>query len=152
MRRTWVWSLGWGEGKGYLFQYSGLENSMDCTVHKVTKSRTQLNDFYLSIDLLSILFEEAELLSGQHRWWEDDFLKISQPDYHLKVKVAQSCLSLCEPMDYTIHGILQARILEWVAFPFSRGSSQARYWTQVSRIEGRFFTSWATRKLWTHIK
>ena len=56
-----------GEGKGYLFQYSGLENSMDCTVHKVTKSRTQLNDFYLSIDLLSILFEEAELLSGQHR-------------------------------------------------------------------------------------
>ena len=56
-----------GEGKGYLFQYSGLENSMDCTVHDVTKSGTQLNDFYLSIDLLSILFEEAELLSGQHR-------------------------------------------------------------------------------------
>ena len=38
-----------------------------------------------------------------------------------KVKVAQSCLTLCEPMDYTVHGILQARILEWVAFPFSRG-------------------------------
>ena len=56
-----------GEGKGYLFQYSGLENSMDCTVHEVAKSQTQLNDFYLSIDLLSILFEEAELLSGQHR-------------------------------------------------------------------------------------
>ena len=44
----------------------------------------------------------------------------------VKVKVAQSCLTLCNPMDYTVHGILQARILEWVAFPFSRGSSQCR--------------------------
>ena len=42
------------------------------------------------------------------------------------LKVAQSCLTLCDPMDYTVHGILQARILEWVAFPFSRGSSQPR--------------------------
>ena len=40
------------------------------------------------------------------------------------LKVAQSCPTLCDPMDYTVHGILQARILEWVAFPFSRGSSQ----------------------------
>ena len=39
------------------------------------------------------------------------------------MKVAQLCLTLCDPMDYTIHGILQARILEWVAVPFSRGSS-----------------------------
>ena len=42
------------------------------------------------------------------------------------VKVAQSCLTFCEHMYYTVHGILQARILEWVAFPFSRGSSQTR--------------------------
>ena len=49
-------------------------------------------------------------------------------------------------MDYTVHGILQARILEWLAVPFSRGSSQPRDWTQVSRIAGRFFTSWATRE------
>jgi len=41
-----------------------------------------------------------------------------------EVKVAHLCLTLCDPMDYTVHGILQARILEWVAFPFSRGSSQ----------------------------
>ena len=46
-----------------------------------------------------------------------------------------------------IHGILQARILEWVAFPFSRGSSQPRDWTQVSHIAGGFFTSWATREV-----
>ena len=44
----------------------------------------------------------------------------------VKVKVAQLCPTLCHPMDYTVHGILQARILEWVAFPFSRGSSQPR--------------------------
>ena len=44
----------------------------------------------------------------------------------------------CKPKDYTIHGILQARILEWVAFPFSRGSFQPRDWTQVSH------SSWAT--------
>ena len=52
----------------------------------------------------------------------------------VKVKVAQSCPTLCNPMDYTVHGILQARILEWVAVPFSRGSSQARDQTQVSHI------------------
>ena len=50
------------------------------------------------------------------------------------VKVAQSCPALCNPMDYKVHGILQARILEWVAFPFSRVSSQLRNWTQISPI------------------
>ena len=49
-------------------------------------------------------------------------------------------------MDYTVHGILQTRILEWVAVPFSKGSSQPRDQTQVSCIAGRFFTSWATRE------
>ena len=61
------------------------------------------------------------------------------------VKVAQSCPTLCDLMDYTVHGILQARVLEWVAFPSSRGSSQPRDRTQVSHIAGGFFTSWATR-------
>ena len=45
-----------------------------------------------------------------------------------------------------VHGILQARILEWVAFPFSRGSSQLRDWTGVSCIAGGFFTNWAMRE------
>ena len=58
-----------------------------------------------------------------------------------KVKVAQSCPTLCDPTDCTVHGILQGRILEWVAFPFSRGSSQPSNGTQVSRIAGGFFTS-----------
>ena len=56
------------------------------------------------------------------------------------VKVAQSCLTLCNSMDYTVHGILLARILQWVAIPFSGGSSQPRDLTQVSRMAGRFFT------------
>ena len=49
-------------------------------------------------------------------------------------------------MDYIVHGILQARILEWVAFPFSKASSKPRDQTQVSRITEGFFTSWATRE------
>ena len=51
-----------------------------------------------------------------------------------------------DPMDYTIHWILQARILEWVAMPFSRESSQPRNQTWVSHIAGRFFINWATRE------
>ena len=55
------------------------------------------------------------------------------------MKVTQSCSTFCYPMDYIVHGILQARILEWVAFPFSRGSSQPMDWTQVICIAGGFF-------------
>ena len=59
--------------------------------------------------------------------------------------VAQPYPTLCDPMDCSppgssVRGMLQARVLEWVAFPFSRGSSQPRDRTQVSRITGRFFT------------
>ena len=65
--------------------------------------------------------------------------------------VTQLYLSLCDLMDCSlpsssVHGILQARILEWVAIPFARESSQTRDWTQVSQIAGGFFTSWATRE------
>ena len=59
----------------------------------------------------------------------------------VKMKVSQPCPTLCDLMDYTVHGILQARILEWVPFPFSRGSSQPRDGTQVSHIAGRYFTN-----------
>ena len=59
----------------------------------------------------------------------------------LKVKVAQSCLTLCNCMNYAVHVILQAKILQCAAFPFSKGSSQPRDQTQVSHMAGRFFTS-----------
>ena len=70
------------------------------------------------------------------------------------VLIAQSCLTLYDPMDCSlpgssVHGILQSRILEWVAMSSSRGSSQPRDQTQVSCIAGRFFTIWATRKSWS---
>ena len=58
-----------------------------------------------------------------------------------EVTVGQSSPTPCDPVDYTVHGILQARILEWVAFPFSRASSQPRDRTQVSHIAGGFVTS-----------
>ena len=72
-----------------------------------------------------------------------------------KVKVTQSCPTLCDPMDCSlpgssVHGILQVRILEWVAVPFSRGSSEPRDWAQVSHIAGGFFTIWATREAPNH--
>ena len=68
--------------------------------------------------------------------------------YSLKVKVVQLCPTLCDPMDYRVHGILQARIPEWVAFPFSRGSFQTRDRTQVSRTAGRFFTKPQGSPMW----
>ena len=63
-----------------------------------------------------------------------------------EVKPAKSYPTLCYPMDCIVYGILQARILEWVAVPFPRGSFQPRDWTQVSHIAGGFFTYWATRE------
>ena len=63
-----------------------------------------------------------------------------------KVKVSQSCLALCDPVDSTVYGILRDRILEWLAFPLSKGSSQPRDRTQVSCIATGFFTSWATKE------
>ena len=70
----------------------------------------------------------------------------------VKMVVTQSRLTLCDPMDCSppgssIHGIIQASILEWVAIPFSRISSQLRDQTWISCITGRFFTIWATRKI-----
>ena len=75
------------------------------------------------------------------KWWEV-----------CAVLVAQSCQSLCDPMYYSppgssVHGILQARILEQVAVPFSRRSSRPRDWTRVSWIASRFFTIWVTREV-----
>ena len=67
-------------------------------------------------------------------------------------EVAQSCPTLCDPMDCSLpgsslHGILQARILEWVAISFSRGSSRSRDRTLASCIPGRHFNLWAIREL-----
>ena len=83
--------------------------------------------------------KKGERLIQFRKWWE---VRRKRRDYveSVKEKVTQSSPTLCNPMDYAVHGILQARILGWVAFPFSRGSSQPRACTQVSCIAGGFFT------------
>ena len=80
----------------------------------------------------------------QHSW-------MSKSIFFPEVLVTQLCLILHDPLDYrppgsSVHGILQARTLEWVAMPFSRGSSQLRDGICVSCVAGRFFTIWATRE------
>ena len=74
---------------------------------------------------------------------------------NMKVLVAQSCLTLWDPMDYSppsssVHEILQTKILEWVSIPFPRGSSPPRDQTWVSCTAGRFFTIWASKEAHEH--
>ena len=116
-------------------------NLSKCTYHC---SRNFLVWYFLAfITISSITFKNS---------WVRTFTHInvipnqSSASYKVKVKVKviQSCSILWDSMAYIVHEILQARILEWVAVPFSRGSSQSRDGTQVSGIAGRFFTSWAT--------
>ena len=98
----------------------------------------------LSLDLSFHLYKMRVMLTSEGRVKETCFLsKVSE--------VAQSCPTLCDPVDCSlpgssVHGILQARVLEWAAISFSRGSSQPRDRTQVSRIAGRRFNLWATRE------
>ena len=109
-------------------------------VHGVAKSRTRLSDWS---DL--IWSEPSTRAMETYLVWS--LWKVMK----VKVLVAQSCLTLWDPMDCSlpgssVHRILQARILEWVAISFSRGSSWPRDQTQVSCIPGRPFTIWATRE------
>ena len=93
------------------------------------------------------------LMWGKQILYLSKALRSNDPIYlsQFSMLVAQLYPTLCDPMDYTppgssVHGIIQARILEWVAILFSRESSQLRDQTLVSCIAGRFFTIWATRE------
>jgi len=91
-----------------------------------------------------VLQKKSSAISGFRSYWR----KLTTES---ESEVAQSCPTLCDPMDCsppgsTAHGILQARILEWVAISFSRGSSRPRDQTQVSHIAGRRFNLWAIRE------
>ena len=105
---------------------------------------------------ISLLFGFSSHL-GYHKVWVEfhvlygRFLLVIYFIHESESEVAQLCLTLCDPVDCSLpgsslHGILQARILEWVAISFSRGSSQLRDRTWVSCIAGRHFNLWATRE------
>ena len=96
--------------------------------------------------LMPISFDSEKQDVRSHSWKKTDF-----PSLYCWSEVAQSCPTLCDPVDcsppgFSVHGILQARILEWVAISFSRESSRPRDRTQVSCIGGRRFNLWATRE------
>ena len=81
------------------------------------------------------------------RWPKDGSFSFSiSPSNECESASLQLCLTLCDPIDYTIHETHQARILEWVAISFSRASSQPRNQIQDSCIGGRFFTRWVIRE------
>jgi len=80
------------------------------------------------------------------------FWALPQIGTHHESKITQPCPTLCNPMSYRVHGIFQVRILEWVAFPFSKGSFQPRNQTWVSWITGRFLPTEVSGKpmiLWS---
>ena len=79
--------------------------------------------------------------------WEVTSLTESESVGHLVVSDSLRPLGLCSPPGFSVHGISQARILEWAAISFSRGSSQPRHQSQVCCIAGRLFTLWATREV-----
>ena len=89
-------------------------------------------------------------------WWREWKWQKQRPNsrwqgFRSECEVAQSCPTLCNPMDCSLpgsstQGIFQARVLEWVAISFSKGSSQPRDRIQVSRTAGKRFTVWATRE------
>ena len=101
-----------------------------------SRSKTLNREFYHTIIRLKKPRDNASIVLHSEKW-------------KVKVLVAQLCPTLCDRMDCSppgssVHGILQARILEWVAISFSRGSSWPGDRTWVSCIAGRFFTVWTT--------
>ena len=123
--------------KRWLFWGSSLPSSLSAGSQIKSLGLNTLSQIYRPI----LRWAEQDIFHGSFR---ETLLTMCVPD-------AQSCLTLRDPMDCSlpgssVHGILQERILEWVAVPFSRGSSQLRDQTDVSHTVGRFCTIWATRE------
>ena len=144
-----------GEGNGNPLQCSCLENPRDGSlVGCHLWGRTVGHDWSdLAADLLNSLLQFLHqnlllYLAIFFFYWSMIYnvVLVWNWNFSVKLKVSQLCPTLCDPMDCTVHGILQATILEWVAFPFSRGSYKPRGQTQVSLMAGGLFTSWATRE------
>ena len=94
------------------------------------------------------LLQVRKILTGNYtQYFVITYMRNLKDNIYIYICVlfTQSCLTLCNPTDYSlpgfsVYGTLQARILEWIAILFSRGTSQPRDWTLVSCITGRFFT------------
>ena len=136
-------------GQRSLMSYSPWSCKESGTTEQLTLHFTSCLQHHYWFCVLVLLINLWSGISVSLKLWLSLFFQYCHFSIYWKpyytVKVIQSCPTLCDPMDCIVHGILQARILEWVAFPFSRGSSQPRDQTQLSHIAGGFFTSWATR-------
>ena len=134
---------------------------MRSSLHSHPYSSTDLSDTFLvgavlAMDICSDYTGIIPALIGLTMYWpvlgKESWVSIQINSNSLLPEVTQSCPTLCDPMDCSlphssVHGIFQARVLEWVAISFSRGSSQPRDRTWVSHIVGRRFTIWATREV-----
>ena len=162
----WVRFLGWEDPLekeiAIHSSYCCLKNPMErgawwATVHRVAKSWTPLNllstgqkkrhKLWTELFREQCIFCTSESPSGK----QNSILMVQLWKKESESEVTQSCLTLCDPVDCSlpgssIHGILQERVLEWVAISFCRGSSRPRVWTWVSHIAGRHFALWATRE------
>ena len=105
-----------------------------------------------NINMNAVLFLHLRIFKNYNKVFKSIRAAMTKILFYICIKVAQWCLTLCDAMDCSppgssFHGILQARIVEWITMLSSKGSSWPREWTQVSCIWGRFFTVWATRKV-----
>ena len=110
------------------------------------------SEFYICWEtVLSTFFHLLSFSQTRKAWYKSLIHLKANNSWESESEVVQSCPTLCDPMDCSlpgssVHGILQARVLEWVDIFFSRGSSWPRDGTQVSRIPGIRFNLWATRE------
>ena len=152
-----------GGGNGTTLQYFCQENFMgrgawQATVHGATKSWIQLSTYAHMCTCVCILFQVLFHYRLLHAIEYSSLCYTVGPSYLFyiwsEVLVAQLCPTLWFPMGCSLsgsyaHGTLQAKILQWVAIPFSKRSSWPRNQTLVSCIAGRFFTVWATRYIYS---
>ena len=102
-----------------------------------------------NISLHSLIQQNIQISRKRRERWNKDVPDNPEEGEVKSSEVIQSCLTLCDPMDCSlsgssVHEIFQARVLEWIAISFSRGSPRPRKRTRVFRIAGRRFTVWAT--------
>ena len=115
--------------------------------------KSSAESYKLLRDNWGINFPDSTRCPGMNSWWDDAWKLLQSCDCHsVCVLVTPLCPTLCDPIDCSlpgpsVHGILQARILEWLLCPSPGESPQPRDWTWVSCITGRFFIIWATREV-----